>query len=174
MANALATHSVGKSLMTSLQNAYDAQNEITHPFAFRLISAGELAELAAPPRNALTLFLYRLAQNEQPRSNRAPGSPVNANPPLTLELHYLLTAWADSASMEQTVLTWAMREIQMHPVLDSSNLSLEGGWEASDVVQLVPANLTNDELAGVWRLLSPPYHLSVSYIARGVRIDTHS
>ena len=174
MANAFATHSVGKSLTTYLKNAYEAQTEITHPFGFRVISAGELAELATPPRNTLTLFLYRIAQNEQVRGNRTPGSPIHANPPLALDLHYLLTTWADSASMEQTVLTWAMREIQMHPVLDISNLSLEGGWDASDAVQLVPANLTNDELAGVWRLLSPPYHLSVSYIARGVRIDTHS
>jgi hypothetical protein len=65
-----------------------------------------------------------------------------------------------------------MREIQMHPVLDSSALSPEAGWTAADVVQLIPAELSNDDLFRIWDLLQPKYRLSISYVARVVRIDT--
>ena len=174
MANAFATHSVGESLVAYLKNAYAAQQEITQPFDFRLISSGELADSAAPAANALTLFLYGIAQNGEPRTPVAPGGRSVANPPLAIELHFILTAWADDARMEQTVLTWAMREIQMHPVLDSTSLSSEGGWAASDAVQIVPAELSLDEMSRVWNLLSPRYRLSVGYVARVVRVDTRA
>ena len=93
-------------------------------------------------------------------------------PPLALDLHYLLTAWCDDALMEQTVLTWAIREIQLHPVLGSSALSSEANWNPTDVVQLVPEELSLEDTSRIWRSLSPKYRLSVAYVARVVRVDT--
>lgn len=172
MANVLATHSVGNSLMTYLRNAYPEPYRTAHPFDFRVISSGELADAADPPSNAVTLFLYRITQNEHLRSRTTAADPANANPPLSIDLHFLLTAWADNALGEQTVMSWAMRELQMHPVLDSSALSPEAEWTPADVVQLIPAELSNEELMRIWDLLLPKYRLSVSYIARVIRIDT--
>jgi hypothetical protein len=171
MANVFAVHSVGNSLMTYLKNAYPEPLRTDVPFDFKLTSSGELAE-SPEPRNTLTLFLFRITQNEYLRNRTTPSDPHGARPPLSVDLHYLLTSWADNALAEQTVLTWAMREIQMHPVFDSSALSPEAGWTSADVVQLIPAELSNDELFRVWDLLQPKFHLSVSYIARVIRIDT--
>jgi hypothetical protein len=171
MANVFATHSVGNSLMTYLRNAYPKDLRDDQPFDFRVISSGELAE-GTTPQNALTLFLFRITQNEHLRSRKTAVDPPHANPPLSIDLHFLLTAWADSALAEQTVMSWAMRELQMHPVLDSSSLSPEAAWGPADVVQLIPAELGNEELMRLWDLLQPKYRLSVSYIARVVRIDT--
>jgi hypothetical protein len=151
MANVFAVHSVGNSLMTYL--------------------TGELAE-GTDPRNTLTLLLFRVTQNEHLRGRTIASDPPRANPPLSIDLHYLLTAWADNALFEHTVLTWAMREIQMHPVLDSSSLSPEADWGSADMVQLIPAELSAEELFRLWELLEPKYHLSVSYIARVIRVDT--
>jgi hypothetical protein len=172
MANALATHSVGNSLVTYLKKAYAAQREIRQPFDFRLISSGELAGSAEPARNTLTLFLYRITQATEQRSPQVPGGKAGAPSPLALELHYLLTAWADDAFMEQSVLTWAMREIQMHPVWDSSTLSADAGWAASDLVQIIPAELSLEDMSRIWDSLSPKYRLSVGYVARVVQVDT--
>ncbi len=172
MANALAIHSVGNSLVTYLKKAYAAQREIRQPFDFHLISSGELAGSAEPARNTLTLFLYRLTQATEPRSPTTPGGHGAAPAPLGLELHYLLTAWADDALMEQSVLTWAMREIQMRPVLDSSTLSADAGWGASEVVQVVAAELSLEDMSRIWDSLSPKYRLSVAYVARVVHVDT--
>ncbi len=158
--------------MSYLNKAYAAQQEIKQPFDFRLISSGELAGSAEPARNTLTLFLYGITQATEARSPTTPGIHGGAPAPLALELHYLLTAWADDAVMEQSVLTWAMRAIEMHPVLDSSTLSADAGWAASDVVQIVAEELSLDEMARIWGSLSPKYRLSVGYVARAVRVDT--
>jgi hypothetical protein len=171
MANVLATHAVGSSLMTYLKNAYPEPLRTDHPFDFKVISSGELAE-GPDPRNTVTLFLYRLSQDEFLRGRTTLSDPRHANPPLSIDLHYLLTVWADNAFAEQTVLTWAMREMQMHPVLDSSALSPDAEWGPSDVVQLIPAELSNDDMFRIWDLLQPKYRLSLSYIARVIRIDT--
>ena len=173
MANVFATHSVGNSLMTFLRNAYPEPLRTNQPFDFRMISSGELAD-GTDPRNTITLFLFRITQNEHLRSRKTPNDPPDANPPLSIDLHYLLTVWADNALAEQTAMSWAMRELQMHSVMDSSALSPEAGWGPGDVVQLIPAELTSEELMRIWDLLQPKYRLSVSYIARVIRIDTDS
>jgi len=172
MANAFATYSVGHSLVSFLKKAFAAQGEIRQPFDFRLVSSGELADSAEPFRNTLTLFLYRITQSAEARNSNPAGHRTGAPSPLVLELHYLLTAWTDDALMEQTVLTWAMREIQIHPVLDSSTLTPEAEWAASDTVQIVAAELSVDEMASFWGSLSPKYRLSVAYVARVVPVDT--
>jgi hypothetical protein len=64
-----------------------------------------------------------------------------------------------------------MHEIYRHPVLDASSLSPEAQWGAGEVIQLVPAELTNEDIMRIWDALEPTYRLSVSYIARMVRID---
>src|SRR3954463_4549328 len=154
MANVLAVHSVGKSLMTYLKNAYPKPLKDDIPFDFKMTSTGELAE-GPDPQNTLTLLLFRVTQNE----HRPPRPPPNARPgptpPLAIDLHFLLTAWADNSLAEQTVLTWAMREIQMHPMLDNSALSPEAEWGPADMVQLIPAELTAEELFRIWDLLQP-------------------
>jgi len=171
MANVFATHSVGNSLMTYLKNAYPEPLRTDHPFDFKLISSGELST-GHDPQNTVTLFLFRITQNEYLRSRKISSDPPNANPPLSIDLHYLLTVWSDNALVEQTVMSWVMRELQMHPVLDSSSLSPEAAWGPADLVQLIPAELSSDELFRIWDLLEPKFRLSVSYIARVVRIDT--
>ena len=92
--------------------------------------------------------------------------------PLSLELHYLMTIWARSALAEHTVLTWAMRELHQHPVLDPSRLSTEAAWAAGDVVQIMPEELGTEALMNIWEAITPAFRLSSSYVARVVRIDT--
>jgi hypothetical protein len=170
MANTFAIHSVGNSLVTFLKNAYPASLRASQPFDFRLLSSGELAE-TNEPRNTLSLFLFRITQNEYLRTRPRPGDPADSEAPLSVDLHFLLTAWADNALAEHTVLSWAMLQLHPHPVLDSSSLSPEAGWTASDIVHLIPAELSNEELFRIWDLFQPKYRLSASYIARVVRID---
>src|SRR5690606_8234600 len=65
----------------------------------------------------------------------------------------------------------AIRQLHMFPILDASSLSPEGGWSANEVVQVIPAELPTEDLMRIWDALDPPYRLSVSYIARLVRLD---
>ena len=170
MANLLAVHSVGASLVALLRNAYPDALRARHACEFRLLSSGELAT-EADLVTTLSLYLYRVTANEHLRTSPRPVDPADARPPLAVDLHYLLTVWADSALAEHVILGYAMRELHARPVLDVASLSPEGGWGPGEVVQIIPAELSNEDMMRLWDALEPAYRLSVSYIARVVRID---
>jgi hypothetical protein len=173
MANVVAVHSVVNSLVTFLRNSYPDTLRQRFGGVFRLLASGDL-ETMTNDEPTLTLYLYRMTLNDQLRnSQRANSQHANsmARLPLWLDLHFMLTAWADSALAEHALLTWAMREIHLNPVLNASMLSPDGGWDAHDIVQVAPAELSNEELMRVWDRLKPSYRLSMPYMARVVRID---
>lgn len=172
MANIHAVHSVGSSIATWLRNAYAATPGRTElpECEFALVSSGELAG-AIEDATRITLYLYRITVNEYTRQQRPGTLPPSRQPPLGLDLHYLLTAWASTPQAEQLPLAWAMRQLYLHPVLDASSLSPEANWGPDEVLQMIPAELSNEDMMRIWDALDPPYRLSVSYIARMVRID---
>jgi hypothetical protein len=170
VANLLAVHSVGSSLTTYLRNSYPEALRARHPCEFRLLSSGELA--ASDDFGTLvSLYLYRVTHSEHlrtvPRRNDALDAPL----PLSLDLHYLLTVWADSAVAEHTILGWAMRQLHDRPILDVASLSAEAEWTAADFIHVIPAELSNEDVMRIWDALDPAYRLSVSYVVRTVRID---
>lgn len=171
MANVFAIHSVGESLRTYLDNSYPTALRQAHPCAFRLLSSGELAG-HEDLDNVLSLYLFRVTINEHLRNAKRVVDPNQEETPLSVDLHYLLTVWAKSALAEHLILAWAMRQLQQHPVLDRSSLSPEAGWGAGEFIQVIPAELSNEDIMRIWDALDPSYRLSVSYIARVVRIDT--
>lgn len=172
MTNVLAIHSVGESLVTYLSNSYPQSLRDSYDCTFRLVSSGEMANAQSEFQHlTVSLYLYRVTMNEHLRTTRRVLDAVRSDLPLSVDLHYLLTAWADSAPAEQIVLAWAMRELQQHPVLDQSSLSPEAEWSPGEYIQVIPAELSNEDVMRIWDALEPSYRLSVSYVARVVRID---
>lgn len=170
MANINAIHSVGSSLLTYLRNAYPEPLRTDHPCEFRLLSSGELVD-TSEFGTTVSLYLYRVIINEHVRNRPPSRNPPEGPLPLTVDLHMLLTVWADSAVAEQTICAWVMHQLHQRPIMDSSSLSTDGGWQRDDVVHIIPAELSNEDLMRIWDALTPTYRLSVSYIARVVRID---
>jgi hypothetical protein len=170
MANLLAVHSVGSSLITYLRNSYPEELRTRHPCEFRLLASGELAG-EEDFGTLLSLYLYRVTQSEHLRNVPRRNDPSDAPAPLAIDLHYLLTVWADSAVAEHTILAWAMRQLHHRPVLDVSSLSPEAEWGRADFVQIIPAELSNEDVMRIWDALDPAYRLSVSYVVRTIRID---
>ena len=172
MANIQALHSVGSSIVTYLQNSYPTTlNGVAMPAcSFALMSSGELA--AGPPDEPrLTLYLYRVTVNEHQRQQRPDRMSPDQQAPLGLDLHFLLTMWADKANDELVPMAWAMRQLYEHPILDASSLSPEAGWGPEEVVQIIPSELAVHDMMRIWDAFDPAYRLSVSYIARLVRLD---
>jgi len=132
-----------------------------------LLSSGQLAAENASFSDTLTLWLYRVSVNEQLR-NRARGS---GSPPLHVDLHYLLTVWADTADMEHRLIGWALRTLQDASILDTSFLSPDGLWQPEEVVHLTPEELSNEDMLRLWDGLQPNYRLSYSYVARVVSME---
>lgn len=172
MANVFAFHSVGNSIVTFLRNTYPAASggHAMPGCAFELLSSADLdGEIDEAAR--IGLYLYRVTVNEHQRQARARRAGGEARAPLGLDLHYLLTAWGGTALDEQVPLAWAMRQLDLAPVLDASSLSPDAGWRRDEVIQIIPAELAVDELMRIWDALAPSYRLSVSYVARVVQLD---
>lgn len=170
MANFFAIHSVGASLITYLRNAYPEPLRTDYPCDFRLISSGEMADVG-DMGTAVSLYLYRITIDEHLRTASVTHKPLDRALPLSVDLHYLLSVWADSALVEHTIVAWVMSELDQHCVLDKATLSADGGWLDEDQIQIVPVELSNEDLMRIWDALAPNYRLSVSYKARVVRID---
>ena len=180
MANVKSIHSVGNSIIQFLHNAYEAypvpdgepgtsmQDE--YPCTFRVVSSGELGP-NADFGTSLTLYLYRILLNEHTRSQPLVRGSNDAALTLSVDLHFLISIWADSSAAEQTICAWAMHQLHQHPIMDVSSLTVEGGWRNDDVVQIIPAELSNEDMMRIWDALAPDYRLSLSYIARVIRID---
>src|SRR5204862_2810850 len=70
----------------------------------------------------LNLFLYRVSPNQGWRNELLPSYDVNgtrtSNPPLALDLHFLLTAYGKTDFHAEILLGYAMSLLHEHPVLD--------------------------------------------------------
>ena len=172
MANVYAIHSVGSSIMTFLRNTYPKQlaGQTMPACKFQLVSSSQLA-VDLDEGTHLTFFLYRITVNEHSRQTRPSSASSESFVPLGLDLHYLLSAWAGNPLDEQVTLAWAIRQLHQYPVLDASSLSPDAGWSGEEVVQIIPSELTTEDIMRIWDALHPSYRLSVSYVARLVRLD---
>lgn len=172
MANIHSINSVGSSIMQFLRNAYPAELREAYPCDFRIVSSGELAENTDEFNTTITLYLYRVIINEHIRNaSISLNSGKNTQIPLSVDLHFMISVWADSAAAEHTLCAWVMSQIHQHPIMDVSSLTEEGNWSADEVVHIIPAELSNQDLMRIWDAVAPYYRLSISYIARVVRIE---
>jgi hypothetical protein len=171
VANHFAIHSFCQSLLD-----YLTQRRATHvpapgtpglpPTHFKVLSSHTFSSTEAIDDGTLSLFLHRVTINNHLRSTRG-GAPVG---PLGLDLHILLTIWAEKAEDEHVLLAWAMRELHQHPFLDRSSLSAEANWAPDEQINIAPADLPPEELARIWEAAHRGYRLSYPFVARVVRI----
>lgn len=122
----------------------------------------------------VSLYLHRITINENFRATTVLKDDPSEQPVLFLDLHYLMTYWGKSAQAEQTILAWTMQQLQTQAELDYSILSLSSanaGWGLTESVQLTAIDLTLEDILRIWESFGPKYRLSLSYIARVVRID---
>lgn len=171
MANYQAIISVGDSLVTYLRNAYPVDLRTRFPCNFQLVSSNELNRPNQDFGTAVTLFLHRVTMDPHLRNSVERSAPLGARVPISLNLHYLLTIWADTALAEQSILGWVIRELYSHEALSLSDLTPDAEWDPDDVIQVIPGEISNEDMMRIWEALEPHYHLSLSYIARVVRID---
>ena len=178
MANLAAIRSVGTSLAAFLNNAYGNATfpaNVTKPeCVFSVNSIGGLSAADVPVSDTsarVLIMLYRTSMNQHLRNVGRTFDTRTRPAPLSVDLHFLVSFWATSADNEHLVLAWTLRHLHDVPVLDSSILSREAAWGPEDAIQLIPEEIATEELMRIWDTLEPKYRLSVSYIARVVRID---
>jgi Pvc16 N-terminal domain len=123
----------------------------------------------------VSLFLYRVHLNQTQRSpltKLADGRLRRQM--LPLDLHFFLTVWGPKASLQHAILGWAMRVLEDTPVLPASLLNgvRAGVFRDDETVEVIPGEITNEELMRIWDDLGAEYQLSVPYVARVLKIES--
>lgn len=137
------------------------------------ISLESPADLDTNDSVRISLYLYRIVENPYMK-NRFPiegTGGMQRKPPLTLDLHYLLTPLFGTPREQQVVLGKSMQVLYDRAMLQSSDLSGSLGL-TGETVQLTLNSVPLEELTRVWQALEIPYRLSVCYIARVAIVDS--
>lgn len=152
-------------------------------------------------KSALNLFLYNVTQNEAWRnvnypSRNAAGELIN-NPPLALNLHYLLTAYGAEQFHAEILLGYGMQLFHETPVLPRAairrslaaptEVNAGGGLPAAmlnlytsdlaDQVELIkiwPQTLTTEEISRLWTAFQAKYRPTAAYQISVVLIQSEA
>jgi hypothetical protein len=200
MSTSLAIASVTAVLKDLLNNGL-----IDHDLA---ASVGDVVVTALPPdridtgdgaeRSQLNLFLYQVTPNPGWRNVGLPARDARGdrltNPPLALDLHYLLTAYGAKDLHCEILLGYGMQLLHETPVLvrdairralappspiDGSGLpaSLQA-LSASDLaeqveqIKIVPVALTTEEISRLWTAFQAKYRPTAAYQVSVVLIES--
>lgn len=120
---------------------------------------------------SLTIYLYRVDYNKATRAARSAMGARNGRSHLPLDLHFLITPWAQNAQHELQILGRAMQCLEDHPMLSGPYLHPLGVWEPNEVVQIVIGEISTEEVMRTFDSLPHHYKLSVPYVARVVGIE---
>jgi hypothetical protein len=120
---------------------------------------------------ALSIFLYRVDFNRVMRAAWAGTTERDGRAHLGLDLHYLITPWADNAVDEHRILGRAMQCLDSTPILSGPLLHSSGEWDAGEAIQIVLEEVSNEAVMRMFDSLPTEYRLSVPYVARVMRLD---
>jgi hypothetical protein len=139
----------------------------------------QLSNFGNPMEEGISLYLYRLAVSTA-RRNLPPTVGPNGErfrPPIPLDLHYVVTAWAQTAVKQQRLLGWAIRMLEDVPILPAGLLNNYGPepniFKQSETVEVILESLTLQDFNNLWSpsKTNPP-SLSVGYIVRMIAIES--
>lgn len=147
-----------------------------------------------PPQ--LNLFLYGVTANAGLRNNGLPSRSSRgdrlSNPPLALDLHYLVTAYGRSDFQAEILLGYAMYLLHERPMLDRPAIrrALDPSpldvsmlpptfqvLAASDLadqieaIRITPESMSTEEMSKVWMAIQSHYRPSAAYQVSVVLID---
>lgn len=134
-------------------------------------------DFAQPMLAGVSLFVYRIFPNTVQRTPTGLPGPNGQlfRTQLPLDLHFLLTSWAQEASLQYTIAGWMMRELEDMPILPVGllNQHYPDLFHADETVTVTPVELTTEELFRIWDVIvHHAYQISVPYVARVIKIDS--
>lgn len=173
-----------------------------------LASIGSFSVSALPPDristgqnepNQLNLFLYRVSSNPGWQNAGLPSRDANGtrltNPPLALDLHYLLTAYGAQDMNAEVLLGYAMHLLHETPMFTRQQLRMVLGGvspvdgtilptpfgtmsaadlaEQIELLKITPAYLSSEELSKLWTAMQARYRPSMGYMISVVLIQGH-
>ena len=176
MANLNSISGTGKSIERMLTQAFSeppvpVSSGTTKAFLIRTEDFDQSSNATIIVRPALSIFLYRVDFNKTMRAAWSGVTYHDRVAHLPLDLHFLLTPWADNAESEHAILGRAMQCLDSTPILSGPLLHQSGEWAANEAVHLVMEEISTEAVMRTFDSLPSDYRISVPYIARVVRLD---
>jgi hypothetical protein len=176
MAGSNAVAATGKSIERVLTAGFaeppnPVPGKTTKAILIRTEDLDKTALTGAIQPPALSIFLYRVDFNKATRAAWSGVSVHDGRTHLPLDLHFLLTAWADNAEFEHAILGRAIQCLDSVPILSGPLLLQAGGWATNEGIQLVMEEISTEAVMRLFDSLPTDYRLSVPYLARVVRVD---
>jgi hypothetical protein len=200
MGNALAIAAVTAVLKDLLNNGLIDHNVTGAVGGNVTVSALPPDRVFAPGAqegNQLNLFLYQVAPNVGWRNVGLPSRDERGgrltNPPLALDLHYLLTAYGAEDLHAEVLLGYAMQLLHETPVLTKQSirtallpspvngsilppalqaLSASDLAEQVEQIKIVATTLTSEEMSKLWTALQARYRPTAAYHVSVVVIES--
>src|SRR5262249_42990727 len=148
--------------------------------------------------NQLNLFLYQVTPNLGWRNEGLPSRDGKgarlSNPPLALDLHYMLTAYGSQDLNAEVLLGYAMHLLHETPVLGRQQLrtvlggsspvdgsilpSPFGDLSAEDLadqveqIKITPVYLGTEDLSKMWTAMQARYRPTMAYLVSVVLIQS--
>lgn len=171
MAGFRSIAAVGRSIESLLNAAFatvpPVEGEVTRAV---LVQTDDLAletdSLIIRP--ALSILLYRIDFNKTMRAGWSGTGSDEGGARLPLDLHFLITAWAENADHEHRILGRALQVLEEVGALSGPLLDPDGEWLAHETVQLYLEDMATDDLMRTFDSLECDFRLSIPYIARVV------
>ena len=120
---------------------------------------------------SLSLFLYRVDFNKTMRAAWSGVAHIDGEAHLPIDLHFLLTAWAENAEHEYRIIGRAMQCLENTPILSGPLLDPLTDWAAHESIQLCLEDLSTEDVMRTFDSLPTDYKLSVPYVARVLVVD---
>ena len=174
MADYRALKSVSEAVVNLLHISY-VPNDFNNDLEFKVFTSKDFT--ANSITNGVSLFPYRVyvdgARRTPPGRIDEQGRAMQTG--LPVDLHFLVTVWAQDASLQNTLAGWVMRTLEDNPILHSTllNSNNPGVFSHDETVQICLAELRTEDLFRIWDVLGVNiYQLSIPYVARVIDIDS--
>jgi hypothetical protein len=175
MADFRAVLAVSEALRGVLRSSYRREDFDNTELEFEINTPQQFNSRRV--QNGITIFLYRIYINGV---NRIPPGRLDASgrrqrPLLPLELHYLVTIWAQEHTLQHSLAAWTMRTLEDNALLNAGVLNAGGAhvFRPDELVEIALAEMRTEDLFRIWDVLgATPYQLSIPYLARVVPIES--
>lgn len=134
----------------------------------------------------LNLFLYQVTPNTGWRnsdlaSRNSAGNRLS-NPPLAIDIHYILSAYAEDDLHAEMILGCAMHLLHEMPGLDRNRITTAlapltnelrncGLADQVESIKITPEPINSEEMSKLWSAIQSNYRPSVVYLATVVLIE---
>lgn len=173
MATANAIAATGQAILGLIAAAVP-RNEFLNA-KFELYQA---KDFQSPMQEGVSLYLYRITPAGEIRNYPPRIAPDGRKYKqlLPINLHYILSAWAQEAVKQQRLLGWAMRILEDTPVLAAGVLNQSGPetdtFRPTEIVDVIMEPISIYDMGAIWDVSKPNVQPSVGYIARMVGLES--